>query len=238
MSAPAFGTIGTLLATTTGTPAFAVPASVASGDIIVVYAFIDNAATTISALPTGFAQCTASPRTVNSGGTESHVLMAAWKRATGADTGTYSFTLSGSTFVYGQATRYTGAVSSGNPWDTAVSADGSTTFSTSCPNVLLTTLGPDRLITYCGTNWNGDGGSWSAPTGYSQRSSGVSGTTDCEISDVVQATAGGTGNVHATDTASGAVGSWLGALIGTTVTSTVAPAIVIAQTAVDRAYSW
>lgn len=235
MSAPAFGTIGTKYGATTTAPAPAVPASVASGDIIAVYMFVDQTAT-VSAMPTGFAQATASPRAI-SGGAESFGLNVMWKRATGGDTGTYSFTISASAFVYAYAVRYTGCVSSGSPWDTATSADNGSSQGTSCPAVSLTTLGPDRLITYCGMDWNGDGGTWTVPTGYNQRAGGAS-VANLEISDLVQATAGSTGNVNATNNSTGTVASWLGALIGTTVSNTVSPAIVIPTTAVHRAYSW
>src|SRR5438034_910141 len=95
---PVFGSIGTLFAAATSTPAFVVPANVAADDIIVVAFFADVSTTTISAFPSGFAACENSPRTVNAGGGGNHAIHVAWKRATGADTGTYSFTLSASVF--------------------------------------------------------------------------------------------------------------------------------------------
>lgn len=223
MSAPTFGTIGTLHAATTSTPAFAVPASVASGDIIVVAFFADVSTTTISTFPTGFAAAENSPRTVNAGGAGNHAIHVAWKRATGADTGTYTFTLSASVFVYGNAVRYTGAVASGNPWDSPTAAgDGGNTGSTTTPDIAVTTAGPDRMLFFAGSNFGGDTGTWTAPTGFSERQGGAN-TTNLEISDKVQAAQGGSGNTHATLTVSDKVGDWLGALIGTTVAADSIP---------------
>lgn len=216
MSAPSFGTIGTLHGATTSTPAFAVPASVASGDIIVVAFYADVSTTTISAFPSGFAEAENSPVAINPGNPGNHCLHVAWKRASAADTGTYSFTLSASVFVYGNAVRYPGAVAAGNPWDSpTASAQGGNVNSTTTPDVAVTTAGPDRLLIFVGTSFGGDGGTWTVPTGFNQRQGGTN-TTNCEISDLVQAVQGGSGNTHATSTASDKVGSWLGALIGTT----------------------
>lgn len=221
MSAPAFGSVGTRLGTTTSTPAFAVPASVASGDIIVVAFFADVSTTTISAFPSGFAAAENSPRTVNAGGTGNHVLHVAWKRASGADSGTYSFTLSASVFVYGNAARYTGAVAAGNPWDSpTATGDSGNTALTTTPDIAVTTAGPDRLLVFAGTNANGDGGTWSPPAGFSERAGGAS-VTNIEISDLVQAAQGSSGNRHATNTLGGPCGDWMGALIGTTASGPV-----------------
>src|SRR5213593_3242050 len=151
---PVFGSIGSLFGASTSTPAFAVPANVASGDIIVV-AFYTSASNTITGFPSGFAEAENSPRTINGG---ANVLHVAWKRATGADTGTYSFTLSATVFVYGNAVRYTNCVASGNPWDSPSAAgDGGATPSTTTPDIAVTTAGPDRLLFFAGTSNNGDG---------------------------------------------------------------------------------
>jgi hypothetical protein len=238
VSAPAFGTLGTLFGSSTASPAFAVPASVAANDIIVVYAFLDSTVT-VSAMPSGFAHAAGSPRTVASGGGfGQHSLVAMWKRATAGDTGTYGFTLSGSTFVYGNAVRYTGAITTGDPWDTTATGDGGAVNLTTAPAVSLTTLGADRLLCYGATNFNGDGGTWTAPTGFAQRQGGVN-TTNCEISDLVQTSAAGTGSLSATQTASGFMGAWLGALIGTTgAASSIPPPAARAVPSRDPGEAW
>jgi hypothetical protein len=215
VAGPTFGTLGTLYGSTTSAPAFAVPASVAANDIIVVAAYIDGT-TTVTALPSGFAHATGSPRTVAAGsGFGEHSILVAWKRATAGDTGTYTFTLSGSTFVYGNAVRYTGAITSGDPWDATNAADGGAVNISTAPAVSVTTLGADRLLIYVASDHNGDGGTWTPSAGYSQRQGGTN-ATNCEIADIAQAVAGSSGNVSATTTAAGRMGAWIGALIGTT----------------------
>lgn len=218
MSAPTYGTLGTLFSGSTSTPAFAVPAGVAAGDVIVVAFYAGGGTTTITSMAAGFAYAENSPRSVNSGGTGQHSLHVAWKRATGNDTGTYSFTLSGSVFVYGNAHRVPGCVASGNPWDTPTgAADGGNSILTTAPPVSITTGGPDRLIFYTASDESGDGGTWSPPAGLTQQQGGAN-TTNCEVATVVQAVQGGTGSLSATTTAGGAdrMGAWVGALVGTT----------------------
>jgi hypothetical protein len=210
VAAPAFGSIGTYLETSSASPAWAAPASVASGDVIVIPIFVDSTAT-ITALPPGFAEATDSPIARPSGG-GAHSLHVVWKRATGADTGTYSFTLSGSAFVAGAALRYTGCVASGNPWDVTTSADGGVTNSTTTPAVSVTTTGADRMLVFAGTNWGGGG--WTPPAGFTERIDNGSEVNTAD--DSVQVSAGSSGTVTATCAGSNKTLAWLGALIGTT----------------------
>jgi len=219
MSGPTFGSIGTLRAGSASTHNIAVPGTPASGDIIVIYLFIDGSAT-ISSLPSGFAHAANSPRTVNSGLTQAHSLAVIWKRSTGGDSGTYAVGLSASAFVYANAVQYPGAVASGDPWDATSAADGGDVATTTTPAVSVTSLGADRLICHAGTNFDGDGGVWSAPSGYTLRSSGGSGVTNLEISDKALAVAGSSGSLQASNTHSGRCGAWVGALIGTTSSGT------------------
>lgn len=207
MTAPAFGSIGTYLETSSATPAWAVPASVASGDIIVIPIFVDTAAT-ITGLPSGFAEAASSPIARPSGG-GAHSLHVVWKRATGADTGTYGFTLSGSAFVAGAALRYTGCAASGNPWDVTTSADGGATNSTTTPAVSVTTTGADRMLLFAGTNWGG--GAWTPPTGFTERMDNSSEVNTAD--DKPQAVAGSSGSVTATCAGSNKTLAWLGALL-------------------------
>lgn len=206
MTAAAFGTAGTYLSSTTGAPSFAVPASVASGDMIAVVMFL-NAAATVTGMPSGFAHADGSPV---AGGSNS--LVVAVKRATGSDTGTYDFTLSGSTFVEGRAHRYTGAVASGALLDTPSGKAFNNTAATAAPAVSVTTLGADRLLLYAATNWSG--GSWTAPPGFTERTDAGVGLVTWD--DLAQAGAGGSGNVSATSSSSDRMIAWVGALIPAT----------------------
>lgn len=188
MVAPAFGTIGVQLQTTSASPAVAAPASVAAGDIVVVDMFIDGTAT-VTALPSGFAHVTGSPATVT--GTGAHSNVKAWKRASGADAGPYTFTLSGSTYVNAAATRYTGAIATGNPWDATDAVNTTGVNGTASPPVTVTTTGPDRLLCWSATNWSG--GNWTPPTGFTERRD--SGDKVMSTADLAQASAGSSGAV-------------------------------------------
>lgn len=215
MSAPAWGSTGTLFGASGSNPALAVPASVGADDVIVVGAYIDSTAT-VTAFASGFQHAPNSPRTVApGGGGGEHSLVVMWKRATGADSGTYAFTLSASVFVFGNAIRYTGCISSGDPWDATNAAQSGPVNVNTAPAVSLATLGPDRMLFYVATDFNGDGGTWSAPAGFNLRQGGTNVTTH-EIADLVQTAAGSTGSLSGSNTLAGYMGAWLGALIGTT----------------------
>ena len=160
MAAPAFGTAGTYLGGSSATSAaIAVPASVASGDIILVYLYKENTAAITQ--PAGFTQVTNSPIATTGSVSQQSVW---WKRATGNDTGTYTFTWTGAAWTEGVALRFTGCVTSGDPTEVNNFAQTSTSASAS-PSVSGTVLGSERLLVWSGTNFNG-GGQISAPTGY------------------------------------------------------------------------
>jgi len=232
VAAPAFGTSGAWTSTGGTTLSLAVPASVASGDILVVEIFIDGSAVAVTG-PSGFAHAPNSPRTVNAGSAGNHSVNVLWKRATGADSGTYAFTLSASGYAEGQAHRFTSCIASGNPWDgnTSSTGDGGNTNSTTTPAVSFTTTGPDELLFFAGTNWSG--GAWTPPTGFTEITDNAS---DVTADYKVQATAGNSGTVQATCAGNDKVGAWLGALIGTTVSGSfdAQVSIVRQQSSVTR----
>jgi hypothetical protein len=215
VAAPVYGTSGTWASTGTTTLNLAVPASVASGDIIVAAFFIDGSTVTITG-PAGFAHAPNSPRTVNAGAAGNHSVNVLWKRASAADSGTYAFTLSAGGYAEGQAHRFTTCIASGNPWDgnTASTGDGGATNSTTTPAVSFTTTGPDELFFFAGTNWSG--GAWTPPTGFTEITDNAA---DLTADYKVQASAGSSGTVQATCAGNDKVGAWLGALIGTTTAS-------------------
>lgn len=204
MAAPAFGTIGTHINGSSGTASFAVPASVAANDIIVIPIFLDSTAT-ITAMASGFAHAADSPATVVGGG--GHSLAVVWKRATGADSGTYDFTLSATAYRAGSAARYTGAVTSGDPWDVTNSASD-TGLATVTPAVSDTTTVADTLLIFAGSNWSG--GTWTPPASFTERMDTGDGVHT--LADLAQPTAGATGSITATCTGSDRRCAWLGAL--------------------------
>lgn len=217
MTAPAWASSGTYLSTTTGAPSFAVPADVASGDIIAVVFFMDTQAATVTALPSGFDHADGSPVTAAS--PFNHSLVIAVKRASAADTGTYDFTLSGSVFVDGQAHRFTGGTASGAILDTPSGTATDSASSTTTPAVSMTTTGPDRLILHAGTCWAG--GTWTAPSGYTKLQQGGAGLAT--LADLSQATEGSTGSITATVSNADKRAAWIGALASPATAQTVAP---------------
>jgi len=208
MGIPAYGSTGTHLFGTSSSANFAVPASVAADDIIIIPIYVDGSAT-ITALASGFAHAEGSPASLPAGGGQ-HSLAVVWKRATGADTGTYDFTLSTSIYRAGSAIRYTGCVTSGSPWDSPTSTATSTANDTVTPAVSITTAGADRLLIFAATNWAG--GAWTPPTGFTERMD--TGDQIHTEDDKGQASAGSSGSVTATCAGSDKRIAFLGALIG------------------------
>lgn len=205
MAAPAFGTVGAHQAATSGTINLAVPASVAANDIIVAALYIESTAT-LTGLPSGFAHATGSPVLLAASG-QQHSLNVLWKRATGADAGTYNFTLSSSVYRAGAAERITGAVTSGDPWDVTNTAIDEAAGTTS-PPVTVTTTGADRMLVHAASDFAG--GSWTPSSGFTERIDAGDGVHT--VGDKAQAVAGSSGSVVATCTGSGRRAAWLGAL--------------------------
>jgi hypothetical protein len=216
---PQFAGSGTLLSGTGSSAALAVPSGVVANDIIVITLFADGGSTTVTP-PSGFAHAENSPVT----GAGNHSLNILWKRATGADSGTYTASLSASVYREGAAHRYTGAVTSGAPFDAGTGSASTTTSGTVTPAVSTTTLGANRKVLFAATDWSG--GSWTPPALYAERMDGGVGLVT--LDDVAQPSAGSTGSVSATSTGNDKRTAWIGALIpagatGTTTTLTVAP---------------
>jgi hypothetical protein len=213
MASPAFQSKSDLTGGFKNTSAtIAVPASVAADDIIVVAIYRES---TDTPTITGFTlKTTASPT--------SHRLHILWKRATGADAGNYTIGLSvDNVWTTAAALRISGCITSGDPWDTgtgAPSTNVNNSNSTTAPTVSLTTTVADTLLLYAGTSFAG--GAWTAASGMTERTD----TSDDLTTDTLaQASAAGTGNKSATCAGSGAMASFLGALMSPS-TGTSAPA--------------
>lgn len=206
MAAPAFGSSGAFVEGSGGTLALPVPAGVAADDIIVCPIYV-NGAESITVMPAGFTDAPGSPVALPPGAGQ-HRQHVVWKRATGADVGTYDFTLSSSVFRVGQASRYTGAKPTGSPWD-ASSAVADATIGTVTPAVSIVTAGADEMVLWTGTDWSG--GSWTPPAGFTERlDAGVGLIT---MAEKVQAVAGSTGSVQGTSTNADRRTAWLSALL-------------------------
>lgn len=197
MAAPAFGTSGVLAygaaRTTSSVP---VPASTAANDVIIVVMYQEDASPAVTP-PTGFTELTFTTVPVTS--TQVSRQRVFWKRATGADSGTYAFTHTSCT-TQAVALRYTGALASGTPVEVLGSYTSGATTSTTAP-ITGTTGGADRAVIYGFTDYTSS--TITAPTGFTART-GVT-STDMAAFDKSQATAGTTGSVTATPPSDGAV---------------------------------
>lgn len=215
MAAPAFGSAGTPVtyASSSGGVDIPVPSGVAANDIIIAQLYKEG--TMAVTPPSGFTELTGSPVIVASGGSihRQHVF---WKRATGGDTGNYSFTWTGSSYRIGVAHRYTGCITSGSPLDGNPNTASRTTNATGTPAVSLTTSGTNRLIVWCATGYGPY--SCTPPTNYTER---VDFSEALTAATREQASAGSTGSITGTMSGSSGGTALLLALIpATTVDST------------------
>ena len=209
-----------LAGSNSATAAVPVPSAAASGDIAVVGIYKENTAAITP--PAGFTQKAA----LTTSGTARGTLYVFWKRLTGADSGTYSFTWTGSTFRAAAAGLWSGRIATGDPFDgtvgTAESTSGVTTL-----NVSTSPAAANGDAVGFWTNFNG-GGAFTAPTNYTERQE-ASGVITLDTRDAV--TSGSTGNVTATCSITDFMKAFLGVLAvaggsGATATPGVTPAVV------------
>lgn len=95
-----------------------VPTGAADKDIAVVSLYLESAAAITP--PAGFTQ----KSDVATNATTQGRLVTFWKRLTGADSGTYTFTWTGSVWRAADCALFSGRVSSGDPFTTVGTADG------------------------------------------------------------------------------------------------------------------
>lgn len=230
MAAPTFDAAGTFLtgaSSTTG--AIAVPAGAAAGKVALLHLYKENTDTVT--WPSGFTECTSSPVVVTGG--NAHNQHIAWKRLTGADSGTYSASWTNSAWREAVATLFTGCVAAGTPLEVlGFAVDG--TAQTSTPVVSGTTSGVDRLLVWSGTNWGE--GAWTAPAGWTKRSGEPAAATLANAS-LAQAVAGATGSVSGSCTTAAATSAFLLGLIPPDAVVVARP-VMGASGAAMRAGSW
>lgn len=209
MAAPAFGSAGTELGGASATASnIPVPASVAVDDIILAFLYKEN--TNAVTMPSGFTQVTNSPVVVT--GTQAHNMHIFWKRATGADSGTYNFTIqTAAAWRNGVALRFTGCIKTGVPFDVLNSAIKTTTADGSIPAVSVTTTGTDRLLVWSGSGFGG--GQYTAATGMTERYDGGDLNGNMAVDTLVKAAAGASGSITSTIATNTSAGAWLGALL-------------------------
>lgn len=212
--AVAFGSAGTFLTYASHTnTALAVPSGVAANDVILAYVYVDGSNPTISP-PTGFTELAFAP--APSTASPQMMVHVYWKRATGADTGTYTFThVAAST--QGIALRFTGAITTGTPVEVLGSAANATSAATT-PAVTGTTSQPSEMLVWVSAVFNSS--TWSTlPSGFT-----AAANTNGQLNAYkTQATQGSTGALTATaGTANAEVVALVGLLAGTAYAQTPA----------------
>jgi hypothetical protein len=155
--------------------------------VVVVYIYQDNATLQVITPPAGFTEIVFNPQLQTTGPQRFQIW---WKRLTAADTGTYTFS-HGSSHTEAVAVRYTGAVTTGTPYELLQFGIQNIT-STTLPSLSGTTSGPDRLLIYAATSYQTV--DFTPPTGFTERLD----TDDLTVTDKPQATAGDTGAVVGT----------------------------------------
>jgi hypothetical protein len=187
MASPTFGAAGTYLSgTTSTTAAIAVPTGAAADEVMLAFIYIES--TTAITPPSGF---TLVDRASNTGA-GANDLAVYWKRCTGADSGTYSFSFS-SSYREAACCRFSGCITSGNPYDVVGKAAASSSPGGVTPASSNTTTVVDTLQVFAATNFNGS--PWTPPTSYTER---VDSSADLTVATLAQAAIGASGSITAT----------------------------------------
>lgn len=236
MASPFWVASGAGVSAPGGTAAnFGAPAGVAANSVIVVDFFLDTAADHNVVPPDGtWFAAENIPIVANN-----HRHYVYWHRASGGEAGPYTFTWTGGTYVEGQAHRYEGCATTGNPFDAgAAAASSGAGTSNQSPPVSITTLGAERLLVHAATDWAG--GTWTPPTGFTKREQLTVGLVT--LSDLAQAVAGGTPALQATCTSIEHTTAWLGALrpagiVATFSTGILPPSVIGRTVAVTLAFT-
>lgn len=206
--------VGAALAGGTRTSsALPVPSGVASGDVVLVYLYLEDTGAVTP--PAGFTEVVFSPAPETTSPVSRQRVW--WKRATGADSGTYTFTHT-STWTSGGALRLTGAVASGTPVEVLASAQRAAA-GTVTPTLSATTAAGDRLLVFGATVRNSS--EWSPPSGFTEQFDPAG--DELLIATKAQAAAGATGPLSASSTSSASQTVTLLAVVPVSVSSDTTP---------------
>src|SRR5689334_2578829 len=220
MALPPAGALGTNFGATTNAPSIGAPSGVVAKSIVVCYFFLDSGPQTITG--SGWAEAPNSPVNVTGG---SHGLHVMWHRASGSESGPYSFSWTTSTYCDAFTQRYDSCVLSGTPFDSPCGAAESNASSTTSPAVSTSSLDVDRLDIWASTNWSG--GAWTAPGGYTKQRESTVQILTCATHD--HPVAGSTGSITGSCAGNDKRTAWIGALIGTTVGGASGPIPALSQ---------
>jgi hypothetical protein len=188
MAAPAYRSHTVVTNGTTTSCALSLPSGFAANDILIAVVFKENTAA-FSATPSGFALVTGG-RDIATGFYSVDIY---WKRATGAESGSQTFTWSGSVPRAGYMVAISGAVTRGDPWNPATLAAWAGSNSGAMSASSVTTTVDDTLILGVYTVDNG-GATWTAGSSMTERID----NGDTYLQTVAQSAAGATGTKDAT----------------------------------------
>jgi hypothetical protein len=192
-----------------------VPSGAAANDIAVVGIYIEDTITITP--PSGFTL----KADLRSSATTRGGLVVYWKRLTGADSGTYSFTWTGTPWRGANCGLWSGRVTSGDPFDGTVGTAESTSTVTTL-NVSTSPAGSNGDALGFWTNFNG-GCSFTAPTNYTERADNAD-VMCLDSRDAVSS--GSTGSISATANITDFMKAFLGVLAVAGATPSKNPSLV------------
>jgi hypothetical protein len=207
-TAPVFESRTNLVGANGASAVITYPASIAAGDILLVHIYKENTAAVTP--PDGTWTLKGSTTTT---APQHHLVF--WKRAAGGETGTVTFSWTGSVFRATTCERYSNCAATGDPIE-AITFN-QTNSSVTTLNVSLASTSPDSMLIWSGTSFTG-GNTWTTPTGYGN----LANLDVLGAANKRNPVGGATGNVTGTANISGPMTSALLSLLGTSVVATPA----------------
>ena len=192
-----------------------VPSGATSGDIAIVAIYKENTAAVTP--PAGFTLKTTVTSPAN------YTLSVFWKRLTGADSGTYSFSWTGLAWRDASCALFSGRVASGDPFDGSPTTATATSTSVTCAALSPAASGDDLVSSAINTQ-GGDGAWGTAPTGMTARQVTSAWVAMWSADNVAS---GSTGTKTMTAWTSDAMAGFLGALLPQQVDAAIPPIIVM-----------
>jgi hypothetical protein len=190
---PELVAIGTYLTGVAGTSAaLAIPASPLANDIdiAVMYKELSAGAAPPVTPAAGYSEFV----TVT---TADHTLHAFWKRMAGGESGTATFSWTGSVWREGYIVRYRNCIATGNPYEALATALNNTA-AVATPNVAVTPLTDNDRIVWVGTDFAG-ANPWVPPANFALRTA-AAGLSDVAVADRVWNGLTATGNLSGSST--------------------------------------
>lgn len=203
----------------------AVPTGAAANDIAVVYLGQWNAGgvTPTVTPPSGFTQKGGNWTNTGDGFARNSIW---WKRLTGSDSGTYSFSYSASFWTTAECAIFRGCITSGDPWD-AVATPLAASWTTTIDSISLTTTDAGAALVWC--VYNDSGGTHTPPTGFTEAADNDCGSMAYQVLSSAGSQTASSGTVSTATSG----GLWMGALL-----SSAGGAPASSAVAVQAAGSW